>query len=308
MPLDPEVGAFLDELAQLRVTPLWEMTPEEARAASAAAPPRGTYPDQPAATVDLSIPVADGHLGARAYLPSADDSLPVVAYFHGGGWVLGSVDGHDRVCQQLAVRIPAVVVSVDYRLAPEHPFPVPVEDAMAATRWIAEHAHEIGGDASRLAVAGDSAGANLSAVVCLRSRDEGGPDIRFQLLVYPVTDLTMSSESYRANAEGYLLTRTFMEWFIQHYLQGASPEHPHASPLSASDLSALPPALVITAEFDPLRDEGEAYAARLREAGVDARTSRYDGMIHGFFGMDALFAGSRRAQEEASAALREALK
>jgi acetyl esterase len=243
----------------------------------------------------------------RVYRPAADDPLPVVVYFHGGGWVIGDIATHDTTCQRLAAGVPAVVVSVDYRLAPEHRFPAAVDDCDAATAWVSAHAAELGGDATRLAVAGDSAGGNLAAVVALRARHAHGPAIAFQLLVYPATDLTRSLPSHTENGEGYLLDTDAMTWFINQYLVDADPRHPDASPLFVDDLAGLPPALVVTAEFDPLRDEGEAYAQRLRDAGVDVTTSRYDGMIHGFYGLDSIFDASKRATAETIAALRDAL-
>jgi acetyl esterase len=201
------------------------------------------------------------------------------------------------------------VVSVDYRLAPEHPYPAAPEDCYAATQWVAKNGSEIGIDVSRLAIGGDSAGGNLTAVTALMARDRGGPGLRFQLLVYPVTDYALDTPSYRENGEGYFLTRDMMRWFWQQYLADPShADHPYASPLRAADLANLPPALCITAGYDPLRDEGEAYAERLRAAGVAARTSRYEGMFHGFFGMAAQIDAARKAVAEAAAALRSALE
>jgi acetyl esterase len=201
-----------------------------------------------------------------------------------------------------------VVVSVDYRLAPEHRFPAGPEDCYAATRWVAEHAAELGIDPGRLAVGGDSAGGCLTAVVAQMARDRRGPALRYQLLVYPVTNCDFGTDSYRDNAEGYFLTRSMMEWFWRQYLADpAHAEEPYASPLRAEDLDGLPPGLCITAEFDPLRDEGEAYAERARSAGVELATSRYDGMFHGFFAMDAMLDGAKRAVAEACAALRAGL-
>jgi acetyl esterase len=232
----------------------------------------------------------------------------MLVYFHGGGWVIGNLDTHDGVCRQLCNAAHCVVVSVDYRLAPEHPYPAAAEDAYAATRWVAANAAAIGGDPARIALGGDSAGGNLTAVVTLMARDRGGPPLVFQLLVYPATDApTADHPSYRENAEGYFLTRDMMLWFWNHYC-GSTPDLTDAYryPLRAKDLRRLPPAYVITAEFDPLRDEGEAYAARLREANVPVRLKRYAGMIHGFFGMGALLTQAREATKEAAEALRSA--
>ena len=308
MPLDPQARTFLDQLAAVGAPPMAEATPEEARAAIAMMMALGGQPEERAATEDRTVPGPGGPVPVRIYRPKGDGPHPAVVYFHGGGFVIGSVETHDGVCHQLATRVPAVVVSVEYRLAPEHRFPAAVEDCFAAAKWVSAHAAELGADAGRLAVAGDSAGGNLSAVVSMRARDAGGPPIAFQLLVYPATDLTRSSASHTENGEGYLLTSALMEWFTAHYMgTGGDLRHRDASPLFVEDLSELPPAVVITAEFDPLRDEGESYASRLRQAGVEARASRYDGMIHGFFGMDAVFDASRKAMDEAVAALRKGL-
>jgi acetyl esterase len=307
MPLDPQVRAILDQMAAQNMPPMSQLSPDEARAAMANLAALGRYPDERAPTEDRTISGPGGDIPVRVYRPNADRPLPVVVYFHGGGWVIGNIETHDTVCQQLASLVPAVVVSVDYRLAPEHRFPAAVEDCVAATGWVYEHAGELGADGSRLAVAGDSAGGNLAAVVSIKARDAGSPPIRFQLLVYPATDMTRSFPSHVENGEGYLLTNDSMEWFIGHYLPEAERKNPEASPLFADSLAGLPPALVITAEFDPLRDEGEAYAERLRESGVDVRASRYDGMIHAFYGMDLLLPQATRALQESAEALRGAL-
>jgi acetyl esterase len=308
MALDPQARAFLDQLAAMGAPPLTEATPEQARAAMSAMAAIGGEPEEKAATEDRAIPGPSGDIPVRIYRPGGEARLPAIVFFHGGGFVIGDIGTHDGMCHQLATRVPAVVVSVDYRLAPEHRFPAAVDDCFAATEWVSAHAGELGADARRLAVAGDSAGGNLSAVVALRARDSDEPSIAFQLLVYPATDMTRSAASHRENGEGYLLTTELIDWFMAHYFGPAGDlRHRDASPLFVEDLSGLPPALVITAEFDPLRDEGEAYADRLRQAGVNARASRYDGMIHGFFGMDAVFDASKKAIDEAVAALQDAL-
>lgn len=267
----------------------------------------GRMPDRPAAAEDRTVPGPAGPIPIRIYRPDADSPLPVLVYFHGGGFVIGDIGTHDTTCQQLAVRIPAVVVSVDYRLAPEHPYPAAVEDCLAATRWARDHAGEFGADGHRVAVAGDSAGGSLAAVVSLRCRDAGDPPLSFQLLVYPRTDMLRSFPSHEENSEGYLLTAPAIRWFLDHYIPEERRKEPDASPLYAENLRGLPPALVITAEFDPLRDEGEAYATRLQEAGVPAQTSRYDGMIHAFFGMDGVLPQANDALDRAATALRAAL-
>lgn len=256
---------------------------------------------------NVRIPGPAGEIPLRVYTPAGDGPFPGLVYFHGGGFVLCGLDTHDGTCRSLANASGCVVVSVDYRLAPEHPFPAAPEDCHAATRWVADHAADFGIDATRLAVGGDSAGGNMAAVVSMMARDGGGPALRFQLLVYPVTNCDFETASYRENADGYMLTRDMMRWFWQQYLPDpARAAEAYASPLRAPELAGLPPGLCITAGYDPLRDEGEAYAERLREAGVDCRSSHYPGMIHGFFSMPTFDRG-REAVEEAGTALRAAL-
>jgi acetyl esterase len=305
MPVDPVVQQVLDEIAKLDAPSFESMTPEQARAI-----PRlrmGT-PEAVARIEDRTVPGPDGAIPVRVYQPAGEPPSPLLVYFHGGGWVIGSLDSHDVTCRALANASGCVVVSIGYRLAPEHKFPAPAEDCYAATRYVADHAAEFGGDPSRLAVGGDSAGGNLAAAVTLMVRERGGPRVTFQLLIYPVTDFRFDTPSYSDNATGYLLTTAAMRWFWNHYLRDAADGgSPFASPMRAADLHGLPAALLITAEYDPLRDEGEAYAARLRDAGVAAVTSRYDGQIHGFVAMAGVFPAARRAIDEAAAALRAAL-
>ena len=284
--------------------------PAREQIAAMAAGTAGT--GEPVARVeDRTIPRPAADVPVRVYWPSLDQGLPVMAFFHGGGFTICNLDTHDGQCRAIANRTGAIVVSVDYGLAPEHRFPAPVEDCYAATRWLADHAAELGGDAARLAVAGDSAGGNLAAAVTLAARERGGPAIRFQLLVYPVIDLSSGRdvyESHRTNAEGYFLTHAQTEWIRTQYLASEEDgEHPLASPIVADDLSGLPPALVVTAEFDPLRDEGEAYATRLRAAGVEADILRVPDMFHGFFGMMAALPAATWAMDEACARVRRQL-
>ncbi len=307
MPLDPQAKAVIDQLAALGMAPLHTLTPDEARAQMLAR--RAAIPVEPVAKIqDLAAAGPAGPIPLRAYTPEGSGPFPVVVYFHGGGWVVGNIESHDGTCRSLANASGCIVVSVEYRLAPEHKFPAATDDAYAAARWVSENADGFGGNADRLAVAGDSAGGNLAAVVSLMARDRGGPRIAFQLLVYPVTDFNLDTQSYMDNAEGYFLTRQGMDWFWKHYLSEPSEgSHPHASPLQAESLSGLPPALVITAEYDPLRDEGEAYAERLKAAGVSADCTRYPGMIHGFFGMSQVLDKANDAIREAGDALRSAL-
>lgn len=253
------------------------------------------------------IPGPGPDIPVRIYTPAGPGPFPILAWFHGGGWVVGDLDSADGTARQLTVGANCVTVSVDYRLAPETKFPGASDDCYAATVWAAQHAAELNGDAARLAVGGDSAGGNLAAAVSLMARDRQGPALAFQLLVYPVTDRNFTTASYTDNAEGYLLSKASMEWYWDHYLSDpADASNPYAAPLQATDLSSLPPALVITAEYDPLCDEGEAYGARLKTAGIPTVCTRYDGMIHGFFGMWAALDKGKLAIDEASIALRKA--
>ena len=307
MPLDPEAKMLLEQLTTV-VRPFDELSVVEARAAIVTLSAAAGEGEAVARVDNRTVPGPRGEIPVRVYTPEGHAPFPVLVYFHGGGWVIGSLETHDGLCRHLANAAGAVVVSVDYRLAPEHPFPASGEDAYAATRWVAANAAVIGGDAKRIAVGGDSAGGNLAAVVSLMARDRGGPPLVFQLLVYPVTDVpSAKTASYRENAEGYFLTAKMMHWFWDHYC-GKNPDlsDPYLCPLRAKDLKRLPPALVVTAEFDPLRDEGEAYAARLREAGSQAHVKRYAGMIHGFFGMGPLLTKAREATKDAAEALRAA--
>jgi acetyl esterase len=256
---------------------------------------------------DRRIPGPSGTIPVRIYTPEGEEPLPVLVYFHGGGWVLCNLGTHDSICRSLANLAGCIVVSVDYRLAPEHKYPAAVEDCYAATCWVAENATAIGGDPKRIAVGGDSAGGNLAAVVTLIARDKNSPSILFQLLIYPVTDYYLpGTASYSENQEGYLLTRRDMIWYFDHYLSDQDEaQDPYVAPLKAPDLSNLPPAMVITAEFDLLRDEGELYAQRLQEADVPVMLKRYNGLIHGLFGKDDGIDQAIQAQIDAANALRE---
>jgi acetyl esterase len=307
MPLHPQTRALLDQFAAAGGFDATQL-PVPAVRAMYAQMSVGRPGPEVASIAERSVPGPAGAIAVRVYAPAAGRALPGIVYFHGGGFVIGGLDSHDGTCRALANASGCAVVSVDYRLAPEHRFPAAPEDCYAALRFVAERGEELGIDPRRLAVAGDSAGGNLAAVTALLARERRGPDLRFQLLVYPVADHAFDTASYRDNAEGYFLTTAMMRWFWGHYLERPEQgDDPLASPLRAKDLAGLPPALVITAEYDPLRDEGEAYAERLRKAGVAAELLRYDGQIHGFFSLfDALDDG-RAAVERAGAALRAAL-
>jgi acetyl esterase len=308
MALLPEIKALLDRQAASGRPPLHRQSVEQARAFHVQdAPALNGPPAAVAAVADQMIPGPAGELPVRVYTPEGSPPFPIVVFFHGGGWVVGTLDTYDPLCRDLAAATPAVVVSVDYRLAPEHRWPAAVEDAYAATLWASHNAAALGGAQHRLAVAGDSAGGNLAAVVALGARDRGGPAIAFQLLVYPVLDAAADTASWRELADGFYLTADGMRWYWGHYLGGADGRAPDASPLRAAFVAGLPPALVIGAEHDILRDEGEAYAARLAQAGVDARASRYPGVVHGFFRWRAVSGAAEAALQEAAAALRSAL-
>lgn len=308
MSLDPQARHMLDQLAAAGTKPIDTLSVPEARAFMDSMRALQGPPTPLPAVRDLGIAGASGTIPARLYRPREDGTLPLLVYFHGGGWVIGDLEGYDNVCRDLAAKAGCAILSIDYRLAPEHRFPAAADDCFAATAWTRANATGLGIDPARIAVGGDSAGGNLAAVVSLMSRDRGGPPVCLQLLIYPVTCGRMDTPSYRDNAEGYLLTHDAMVWFWDHYVpRAAERELPYAAPLRATDLRGLPPALVLTAEFDPLRDEGEAYAGRLREAGVPTTLRRYDGQIHGFFTMGALIDRARLALDETAATLRTAL-
>jgi acetyl esterase len=288
-----------------------KLTPRQARAriragAAAAAAPKRSQPT----VEDLAIPGPAGGIPARFYEPPGLglEDRPLIVYFHGGGWTIGDLDTCDGVCRFLALEVPATVLSVDYRLAPEHPFPAAVEDALAAFHWAAAGSSRLGVDASRIAVAGDSAGGNLAAAVSLLAGDGDGPTPAMQALIYPVTDAVGGQKSRDEFARGFLLTKADMDWFERHYLpSGTDHADPRVSMLRADDLSGLPPAYVTTAGFDPLRDEGEAYAARLQEAGVTLTLRRHPGLIHGFANMTGVSRTARAAMLELATALRAGL-
>lgn len=311
MPVDPDLHQLLLQLAQAPEPGSLEEMRAGVRANAGRSPKR---PVTLGEVRDLTLPGPDGPLSARLYHPAGQvppSGWPLTVYFHGGGFVAYDLDTHDPLCRELCAASGAAVLSVAYRLAPEHRFPAAVHDAFASVQWAAAHAADLGADASRLAVAGDSAGANLAIAVTLHARDEGGPALRAQLLIYPATDFA-HSEAYpsrRENAQGYFLTSDRMEFFGQMYL--ARPEdtaHPHVSPLKAGNLAGLPPALVLTAEFDPLRDEGVAYADALRAAGGEAEHRPGPGMIHGFANMTAFSPVAAGLVDEAGAWLGRRLR
>jgi acetyl esterase len=310
MEIDPQARDFLDRLAAAQMPPIQELTVLQARAQMDLSTQfLGPLP-KVARVEDRQIPGPGGSIRVRVISPRNAElaPLPVCVYFHGGGWVLGNIESHEGVCRAVANAAGLIVITADYRLAPEHRFPAAVEDAYAAVVWAAAHAREFGGDPGRIAVGGDSAGGNLAAVCCLMARDRGGPNLASQLLIYPITDYNLHNNSYRAFADGYFLTRGEMAWYWEQYVPKLDDRwHPHASPCQASDKSGLPPALVITAGCDVLRDEGEHYAAQLQSAGVPVKISRYEGMIHGFIRRHPFFDQGKAAIEEIGRELRAGL-
>ena len=308
MPVDPQIAVLLDVIASGEAKPMAEGTPEEARAGfrtltvdlrdPAAVP-------AVASVEDTTVPGAAGDLPARVYRPDGAGPLPTILLLHGGGFVIGDLDTHDITARTLANGCAAVVVSVAYRLAPEHPFPAAVDDAVAAARHVAAHLAELGGD-DRLAMAGDSAGGNLSAVVAQTFRDDGRP-LAGQLLIYPVTDMTGEHPSHAENAEGFFLDLATMEWFLRQYA-GHLADHadPRLSPLHG-DLGGLAPAVVVVAEFDPLRDDGLAYAQALAAAGVPVQVRTFPGLIHGFVDMGRHSTAAQEALDETCALFRKVL-
>ncbi len=279
----PDVQQVLELVEQAGVPEMHELEPEQARETFAGLRAAAVDVEPVADVTDRTIPGPDGDLPVRVYDPGGDGPKPALVYFHGGGFVIGSVETHDSTCRALANAADSVVVSVDYRLAPENPFPAAVEDAYAATEWVAEEAAAVGADPDRLAVGGDSAGGTLAAVTAMLARDRGAPDVDYQLLVYPAVGANREWPSYEENGEGYFLTTADMEWFRDQYLDSPiDARNPYAYPLQACDFSGLAPATVVTAGFDPLRDEGQAYADALEDAGVPVTRRHHEDMIHGF--------------------------
>ncbi|MGI8751212.1 MAG: alpha/beta hydrolase [Acidimicrobiales bacterium] len=312
MPLDPQIAKMLQEFEAGGTPSISELSVADLRAIMASTATTMTEPGADVASVRMvDVPTAPGTVPVRLYRPlgAAPGPLSALVWMHGGGFVTGDLESADPTARDLCAGAGLVVISVDYPLAPEHPFPAAPESCLQVTAWVVDHAEELGLDPSRIAVGGDSAGGNLAATVAQLARDRGRPPVAFQLLVYPVVDHLASFPSVNENGEGYLLTAEAMAWFSSHYAGPADIDDrdPMMSPIYAADLAGLPPALVITAEFDPLRDEGEAYAMRLRQAGVPVQTTRYDGMIHGFFTMTKMTPRAREAVGEAVGALRMAL-
>jgi acetyl esterase len=308
--LDPDAAAVYTAFQEAGRPAYETLTAPEARAYYTQAR-FATNPEPPelARVTPLAIPAPHGTIPARIYVPKDprrhDGLSPALVFFHGGGWVIGDLDSHDVVCRQLAVEAALIVISVDYRLAPEHKFPAAADDAIAATKWVAANARELGIDAARLSIGGDSAGGNLAAVVALAARDGNGPAIAGQVLIYPAVDFAMTHGSHSEPETSVLLTHSVIRWFRDHYLNGAADvDDWRASPARAQNLGGLPPTYVLTAGADPLRDEGDEYAERLRQAGVPVATKHYPGQFHGFFTMGKLLREANVAVSEIGAWLK----
>lgn len=305
MALEAVTAAILAEMAASDAPEFHQLPAAESRAIytqSQSAPPTVMVHS----VVDTAVAGPAGDIPVRIYRPHADPA-PVHVHFHGGGWVLGNLETHDADCREICVAAGCIVVAVDYRLAPEHPFPAAPEDCYSVACWASANVAQLGAKAGLVSIGGDSAGGNLAAVVALMARDRNGPEFALQLLMYPITEPSMNTASYRENAEGYLLSKSMMTWFWDHYCPDIEQRNNAlVSPLLVEDLSGLPPALVITAEFDPLRDEGEAYAERLDQAGVQVERRRYDGLIHGFFSLVGMIEAARESVHLVGSALRRA--
>jgi len=312
MPLDPLLKSFLDQVAAQPAPKMWEMDPPTARAAFVALMEFAGPKDVPIGKVtSLAIPGPSGELPARVYTPVAagGEPLPALIFFHGGGFVIGSVDTHDGICRMLSNTSACRVISVEYRLAPEHPFPAAVEDAFAATSWIEKNAAQLGIDANRIAIGGDSAGANLSAVVTHMARKAGAPKLAFQMLICPATHFSSTSVSRRQFAEGYFLEAKGMDWFVAHYAGTKEPnlDDRRVSPLLEESFTGLPPAYIMVAGFDPLHDEGIEYAHKLREAGVSVIIDDYPEMVHDFIYLVSVLPQASEGIDSAAKALKQAL-
>lgn len=323
MPVDSQMQAVLDQLGKFGAPPIEKSSPEIARslptlknaveemlsenAAMRSLTLLKPNPEPVGQISHILIPGVAGDIVARVFTPKGDGPFPVLVYFHGGGWVIANLDVYESSCRALCNAAECIVVSVAYRQAPEHKYPAAVDDAYMALQSVMTNAANINGDPTRIAVGGESAGANLATVACLKARDEGGNMPIAQLLIYPVTDSAMNTPSYQENATAKPLNAAMMPWFWHHYLENESQgREPYASPMQATDLSGLPAATVITAEFDPLRDEGEAYARRLLDAGVPVFAKRYDGVTHEFFGLAGAVPKAKQAVEDVANALKQA--
>jgi len=310
MSLDPQIETILGLIKQSGLPEVWQLTPDQAREQYLTRVRNLEVKQSIHRTEDRRIPGPDSDLPIRVYWPreaKPGELFPVLLWLHGGGFVIGNLDTHDSVCRMLAEQADCMVVGVDYRLAPEFKFPAPVDDCHAVLRWLALHGSEIGADARRIALGGDSAGGNLAAVLSILARDQGHPPIALQLLIYPCTAPEPETASHHKFAEGYVLSRRSIVWFYKHYLRSQRDANDFRfAPLQSDDLSRLPPAFVLVAGYDPLRDEGIEYARRLIEAGNRVTLANFEGMVHGFYLMGGAVDGARRAVAQSAAALREA--
>lgn len=305
MPLDPKAQALIDMLAAAGFDGIEHLPIETGRQLAGGFAAMGGDPPDVAEVREISVPGTTGDVSVRLYRPASDAPCPVFVWLHGGGWVFGTVDLDDTFCRIVANGVEAVVLSVDYRLAPEHPYPAALDEAEAVVSWAQNHSAEVGGDPRRVALGGESAGGNLAAATALRLRDSGAPPLCLQILVCAILDSTMTSASLQEHGDGKFLTRSVLAWSWDHYAKGHLHE-PYASPMHATDLSGTAPALIITAECDPLHDEGVEYRRRLLDAGVGAEWIDFDGMIHGFFGMATQFPQAHEAAEAVVQALTKA--
>jgi acetyl esterase len=308
-PLDPQVKVLLDQMAAANQPAFHSQTPADARKAMGSlVNVFGPGPDVQKVE-NRKIPGSGGEIPVRIYAPSGKPN-GILVYFHGGGWVVGDLESHDYLCRALTNETGCAVVAIDYRLAPEHKFPAGPDDCYAATQWASKNAASLGSDADHIAVGGDSAGGNLAAAVALMARDRGAPRIRHQMLIYPVTDAAMNTASQREfTADGFVLSKLDMEWFWGHYLKNPKDgENPYASPIRAKDLKNLPPAHIITASHDPLRDEGEAFGELLKKAGNKVKVKRYEGVVHGFVSLQAAIDQGKTATRELAEELKASLK
>lgn len=296
MTLDPQVKAFLHSLKEMNLPPRQLLSVEEKRQQLASYLALQGEERYVAMIKNVKIPVKDGEIWVRIYTPEGDGPFPIFIYLHGGGWVIGDLEIGNTLCRNIANLSGCIVVSVDYRLSPEYKFPIPVDDCFAAVEWVEKNAAKFNGDPSKIAIGGDSAGGNLAAAVSLIARDRGSPSIKYQVLIYPVTNLDFNTRSYIENGEGYVLTRDSMIWYAQQYLNSEKEmQNVQVAPFLAENLEGLPPALILTAQYDPLKDDGASYASRLIQAGVNVEYKYYSGMIHGFLWMTGIIDEGKKA-------------
>lgn len=308
MSLDPQIKLILEKFNAIQM-PSWDqISPQSYREMANQGIDRGIKKEKVKEVEDRILSLEGRDLPIRVYTPDGEAPHPALVFYHGGGWVIGNLDSHDSVCRTLANKAKCVVIAVDYRLAPEHKFPAAVEDAYDALQWVAVHANEFNIDPNRIAVGGDSAGGNLAAVACIIAKERKTPNVVYQMLLYPSTGYKEVPNSMRENAEGFLLTTEQMNWFREQYFNNKEElQHPYASPVLYSDLSGLPSALIMTAQYDPLRDVGKAYADRLKESGVEVIYKNYEGLIHGFATFHTIVHAANEALEEGAEYLWTAL-